>query len=217
MSAGGGAPGDTDFDIRAYGDAAVLVEPSAPEQVLALHDALSGQAWVRETVPAARTLLVCFDPSATDAAAVPAAVRAVAAAGTVSPTSAAAPGPPVEVPVHYDGADLEAAAAEAGCSVAALVELHSGGDYTVAFCGFAPGFAYLTGLDPALWLPRLASPRTSVPAGSVAIAGEFTGVYPRSSPGGWRLLGRTPVTLWDVARTPPALLVPGTRVRFVPR
>jgi KipI family sensor histidine kinase inhibitor len=215
VSAGGSAPGADRLDIRAYGDTALLVEPGRPEQVLALRDALRARGWAGELVPAARTLLVGFDPSSTDAAAVRAAVRAAAAG--LGRASAPAPGPWVELPVHYDGADLESVAAAAGCSVAALVERHSGGDYTVAFCGFAPGFAYLTGLDPALWLPRLASPRTSVPAGSVAIAGEFTGVYPRSSPGGWRLLGRTPVTLWDAARTPPALLVPGTRVRFVPR
>lgn len=214
MSANGGS--DPGPDVRSYGDAAVLVEPSAPEQVLALRDALSGPGWVRELVPAARTLLVCFDPAAIDAAGVRAAVRAAA----VDRASGAAPAPSglrIELPVHYDGADLDAVAAEAGCSVAALVQRHSGGRYTVAFCGFAPGFAYLTGLDPALRLPRLASPRTSVPAGSVAIAGEFTGVYPRSSPGGWRLLGHTPVTLWDAARTPPALLVPGTQVQFVPQ
>jgi KipI family sensor histidine kinase inhibitor len=216
VNAGGSAPGDADrVDVRAYGDAAVLVEPARPDQVLALRDALRAQGWAGELVPAARTLLAGFDPSSTDASAACAAVRA--AAGAVDRSAAAEPGPLVELPVHYDGADLESVATEAGCSVAALAERHSGGEYTVAFCGFAPGFAYLTGLDPALWLPRLASPRTSVPAGSVAIAGEFTGVYPRSSPGGWRLLGSTPVTLWDAARTPPALLVPGTRVRFVPR
>jgi KipI family sensor histidine kinase inhibitor len=86
----------------------------------------------------------------------------------------------------------------------------------VGFCGFAPGFAYLTGLDPALHLPRLATPRTAVPAGAVGIAGEFSGVYPRSSPGGWRLLGTTSAVVWDPQREPPALLVPGTRVRFRP-
>jgi KipI family sensor histidine kinase inhibitor len=123
----------------------------------------------------------------------------------------------VELPVRYDGADLIPLAAELGCSPEALLQRHAAGEYTVAFCGFAPGFAYLSGLDPALHVPRLASPRTAVPAGSVAIAGEYTGVYPRSSPGGWRLLGRTDAVLWDLDREPPALLTPGTRVRFVPR
>ncbi len=92
--------------------------------------------------------------------------------------------------------------------------MHSGAGYTVRFCGFAPGFAYLDGLDPRLHVPRRDDPRTSIPAGSVAIAGEFAGVYPRASPGGWRLLGRTDASLWDVDRDPPALLTPGTRVRF---
>jgi KipI family sensor histidine kinase inhibitor len=97
-----------------------------------------------------------------------------------------------------------------------LIDLHTGAEYTVRFCGFSPGFAYLDGLDPRLHVGRRASPRTAVPAGSVAIAGEFTGVYPRSSPGGWQLLGRTDAQLWEVTRDPPALLTPGTRVRFVP-
>ncbi len=98
-----------------------------------------------------------------------------------------------------------------------LVARHSEPRYVVAFCGFAPGFAYLSGLDERLHVARRAEPRTRVPAGSVGIAGEFTGVYPRASPGGWRLLGRTDADLWNLARTPPALLVPGTRVRFRPR
>ncbi|HVU92653.1 MAG TPA: allophanate hydrolase subunit 1, partial [Jatrophihabitans sp.] len=130
---------------------------------------------------------------------------------------AAAQGELVELAVEYDGPDLAATAAELGLSPAELVRRHAAGEYVVAFCGFAPGFAYLTGLDPALHVPRLAEPRTRVPAGAVGIAGEFTGVYPRPSPGGWRLLGRTDAVLWDLDRTPPALLPPGTRVRFRPR
>jgi KipI family sensor histidine kinase inhibitor len=120
----------------------------------------------------------------------------------------------VELPVTYDGPDLESVARHTGLSVEEVVERHRGSEYVVAFCGFAPGFAYLTGLPAQLHVPRLEEPRSRVPAGSVGLAGEFTGVYPRSSPGGWRLIARTAETLWDLDRDPPALLAPGTRVRF---
>jgi KipI family sensor histidine kinase inhibitor len=198
--------------VRPYGEAAALIEVDDPARVLGLRDALAGLPGVEELVPAARTLLVRFDRTKTTPAALRAAADAAAHAVMVN-----RPGRPVELDVHYDGADLDDVAAELGCSVAELVERHAAAEYTVAFCGFAPGFAYLTGLDPALHIRRLPSPRTSVPAGSVAIAGEFTGVYPRSSPGGWRLIGRTDASLWDLDRTPPALLTPGASVRFRPR
>jgi KipI family sensor histidine kinase inhibitor len=200
--------------VLPYGDAAVLVEPEEPTGVLALRGTAAALDGVLEVVPAARTLLVRFDPRATNAAVLRAALAHADAAKGTEPRAA---GPTVELPVRYDGADLDATAAEIGCDVASLVARHAAAEYTVAFCGFSPGFAYLTGLEPGLQVPRLASPRTSVPAGSVAIAGEYTGVYPRSSPGGWRLLGRTDAALWDLRRTPPALLAPDVRVRFVPR
>ena len=114
----------------------------------------------------------------------------------------------------YDGPDLAAVAADTGLTVAEVIARHTAPAYTVGFIGFAPGFAYLIGLDPVLHVPRHASPRTRVPAGSVGIAGEFTGVYPRASPGGWQLLGRTNAALWDLARERPALLEPGVAVRF---
>ncbi|MEO6083409.1 MAG: 5-oxoprolinase subunit PxpB, partial [Umezawaea sp.] len=120
----------------------------------------------------------------------------------------------VRIPVHYDGPDLELVARTAGMSEAEVVSLHSGSEYEVAFCGFAPGFGYLVGLPEVLRQPRLDSPRTKVPAGSVAIAGEFTAAYPRATPGGWRLLGHTDATLFDASRDVPALLAPGDRVRF---
>ncbi|WP_342781666.1 allophanate hydrolase subunit 1 [Streptomyces piniterrae] len=126
-------------------------------------------------------------------------------------------GPLVEIPVRYDGADLGAVAGLWGVSEEEVVRVHSGAEHRVAFCGFAPGFAYLTGLPGAYQVPRLAVPRTSVPAGSVALAGTYTGIYPRVSPGGWQLIGRTDVPLWDLEREPAALLTPGTRVRFVPQ
>lgn len=121
----------------------------------------------------------------------------------------------VELPITYDGPDLEAVAAHWGMSVEEAVQRHRDLDHVVAFCGFAPGFAYVAGLPEELAVPRLEEPRSRVPAGSVGLAGTFTGIYPRSSPGGWQLIGRTDARLWDLRRTHPALLVPGTRIRFV--
>jgi KipI family sensor histidine kinase inhibitor len=120
----------------------------------------------------------------------------------------------VVLPVHYDGPDLALVAETAGVAVAEVAALHSGVEYSVAFSGFAPGFGYLVGLPETLIQPRLDQPRTKVPAGSVGIAGEFTGAYPRSSPGGWRLIGHTDTVLFDSHRDRPALLTPGDRVRF---
>jgi 5-oxoprolinase (ATP-hydrolysing) subunit B len=143
---------------------------------------------------------------------------AAAAAGTAGPADRQpGVGPRVTLAVYYDGADLADVAQLAGCSVDEVVRRHSGAEYTVAFCGFAPGFAYLTGLDPSLHVPRLSTPRARVPAGAVGVAGEYTAAYPRASPGGWRLIGRTDAALWSLERADPALLVPGTRVRFEPR
>jgi 5-oxoprolinase (ATP-hydrolysing) subunit B len=194
-----------------YGERAVLAEVTDPDVVLTLCAAVSEATGVVEAVPAARTLLVRFDPLLTSAEALGRALESYAATA-----HAGAPGDPVELSVRYDGPDLSAVASEVGMRVAELVERHAAGAYTVAFCGFAPGFAYLAGLDPALHVGRLAAPRTTVPGGSVGVAGEFTGVYPRPSPGGWRLLGRTDAPLWDTARVPPALLAPGTPVRLRP-
>jgi KipI family sensor histidine kinase inhibitor len=124
-------------------------------------------------------------------------------------------GEPVEVPVTYDGEDLADVATALGCDVAEVVRRHTAEQWTVAFCGFAPGFGYLSGASGAWDVPRRPSPRTRVPAGSVALAGEFSGVYPRESPGGWQLIGRTELAVFDLQRDPPALLLPGTPVRFV--
>jgi KipI family sensor histidine kinase inhibitor len=120
----------------------------------------------------------------------------------------------ITLDVRYDGEDLELVAKDAGLSVDEVVKLHTEPEYTVAFTGFAPGFGYLSGLPERLQQSRLDTPRTRVPAGSVGVAGEFTGVYPRSSPGGWRLLGHTEAVLFDAGTDPPALLAPGDRVRF---
>jgi KipI family sensor histidine kinase inhibitor len=209
---------------------AALEDPDAPAALRALlvaDPALAGVAI--DVVPAARTIAVTHAPGAGDAvwAAVERAVRAVAAlpgrgagVGGVASGDAiadAAAGPLVEIPVTYDGEDLADVGLRAGCCVEEVVARHAGAEYRVAFCGFAPGFAYLRGLDARLVLPRRDVPRPRVPAGSVAIAAEYSAVYPGSSPGGWHLLGTTRLTMWDPRdAAAPARLVPGMRVRFVP-
>ena len=191
-----------------YGPRAVLAEFDTMAEVMNAAHAWRSAALVGvvDVVPAARTVLVVHDGSLETS-------RLVAPATTTLVVSTSET---VILDVVYDGADLAEVAQTCGIAVQDVIELHSGADYTVAFCGFMPGFAYLTGLPPPLQLPRRSTPRTRVPAGSVAIAAEFAGVYPRESPGGWHLLGRTEATLWDDARTPPALLPPGTSVRFRP-
>lgn len=135
----------------------------------------------------------------------------------VSPAGEGVTAAVVEVPTAWDGADLDDVAGRWGCSRPEAIARLEGREFVSAFCGFAPGFAYLGGLPPEWAVPRLSSPRGRVPAGSVSIADTWMGVYPRSSPGGWRLLGSTGIGLFDVAADPPALLAPGTRVRFVGR
>ena len=175
-------------------------------------------AWLRDLVPAYASLGVFFDTDAIAADAVRDWLQTQDRADIETETTALPDARLVEIPVAYGssfGEDLDAAAAELDIAPAELIARHSMGIYTVAMIGFAPGFPYLSGLDPSLALPRLATPRTRVPAGSVAIGGAQTGIYPRESPGGWRLLGRTPLRLFDPQRTSPSLLAPGDRVRFV--
>jgi KipI family sensor histidine kinase inhibitor len=194
-----------------YGDTGLLVDTDGDVDLVSLRAAIIGSPGVVDAVPAARTLLVEFDPARTTSDRLE---RDLATAYVQ--VAQDRPGELIRIGVTYDGADLGDVADAAGLTVAQVIERHVAPTYTVAFCGFAPGFAYLTGLDPKLHAPRLVQPRTSVPAGSVGVAGEFTGIYPRSSPGGWRLLGRTDAALWDVERDPPALLQPGAAVRFEP-
>jgi KipI family sensor histidine kinase inhibitor len=158
-----------------------------------------------EVVPAARTVLV--EGVAEE--------RLRAAVDAWAPGLEAPEGGVAEIPVTYDGEDLAHVAALWGVTEEQVVERHTGLELVSRFCGFAPGFAYLAGLPEEWAVPRLDSPRTRVPAGAVGLAGTWCGIYPTASPGGWQLIGRTEASIWDADRQPPALLAPGTRVRFV--
>jgi KipI family sensor histidine kinase inhibitor len=196
--------------VLPYGDRALLVEVEGPDDVAGVRRALEesplpGQC---ELVPAARTVLVVLDRPPTD---LDVTVLRRLPAPAAGPEGTAAP---VTLPVVFDGPDLAEVAGLVGRGVPELVAVLTAVEFTVAFGGFAPGFGYLTGLPEELHVPRRATPRTRVPAGSVALAGPYAGVYPRASPGGWQLVGRTDAVLFDVDREPPALLAPGARVRF---
>jgi KipI family sensor histidine kinase inhibitor len=194
---------------RPVGHSALLVEVEDAGAALSL------ATWARdasvdavEIVPAAATVL--FDGVAD----LPALARALAG---WSPEAGVPEGELVELAVRYDGPDLASVAERWSVDVETAVERHTSIEYVAEFCGFAPGFSYLAGLPEELAVPRLDSPRSRVPAGSVGLAGTWCGVYPRPSPGGWLILGTTDTVLWDQDRDPPALLPPGTRVRFVAR
>lgn len=213
---GGGAP-----RAALLGDSALLftlsgrIDPGANARVHALAAGVAalGLPGVKALVPSYGALAVHFDPLAWDPEDLE---RALAGAWD----RAAAPPAPrtVEIPVRYggeDGPDLEEVARHCGLEPGEVVRRHAGGAYRVHFLGFAPGFPYLGGLDPTLATPRRDAPRTRVPAGSVGIAGGQTGIYPLESPGGWRLIGRTPLVLFDPGRMEPCLLRPGDLLRFV--
>jgi KipI family sensor histidine kinase inhibitor len=191
------------MELRSVGRGAVLAEVGDSREAVDLAAWARTRALARDVVPGARSVL--FD-GVEDRDAL-AAVLGDWTPGVVET------GPEVELAVSYGGPDLETVADQWGCSVEEVVTRHQATAFVSAFCGFAPGFAYLAGLDAAV--SRLETPRTRVPAGSVALAGTWCGVYPTASPGGWRIIGRTDATLWDVDRDQPATLVPGTRVRFV--
>ncbi|HSE72354.1 MAG TPA: allophanate hydrolase subunit 1 [Nocardioidaceae bacterium] len=199
--------------VHAYGDRALLVELDDTEQVVAYVDALSAgtPAGVADVVPAARTVLVVAEPRA-DLDQLRSTLLRLEP-GTGSGTVAEAD--VVELGVRYDGPDLADVARLTGLSEREVVEAHTGSTWRVAFGGFAPGFGYLVGGDSRLHVPRRDTARTVVPAGAVGLAGEYSGVYPRESPGGWQLIGTTTAVLWDLDREPPALLRPGAQVRFV--
>ncbi len=217
------------YSIQPLGDRALVIELGSAvsaavsarvrwfcERVLA-----AGLPGVRDVVPAFCSLTVHYDPlqfARADGSAFDAARGAVAALLAEAPEPAEALARLIEIPVCYGGEygeDLEPLAREHGITPAQVVELHTASTYFVGMLGFAPGFPYLAGLDARLVTPRRSTPRPRVPRGSVAIGGEHTGVYPVDSPGGWHLIGRTPITLFDVNRDPPSLLQAGDEVRFV--
>ena len=199
--------------IRDYGDRALLLDCGSTDEVLALTAILRAAdlAEVTDIVPGARTVLVTLTEPAQQAA-----MRTrLATVELTTPTEWAQPGrDDAVIDVIYDGADLAEVAALLKMDVTDVIEAHTGTPWRVGFGGFAPGFAYLVDGDSRLSVPRRTQPRTRVPAGSVALAGEFSGIYPRESPGGWQLIGHTRAVLWDVERTQPALLMPGMWVTF---
>lgn len=194
------------------GTTALLVELDDLDQVLGLYAALTENPLqgVIDVVPAARTLMVVTDPAVTSLSSVENVVR-----HTTPRQGELDGGELVEIPVTYDGEDLEEVAELLGCHSDELVHRHTAQEWTVAFGGFAPGFGYLTSKAWQQEVPRRASPRKKVPTGSVGLAGGFTGVYPRESPGGWQLIGRTELDMFDPSREPAALLRPRVRVRFI--
>lgn len=213
------------MDIEPLGDSALLVrvvEKFDPDESL---DAVTQVAQrlnaekipgVVELVPAYTTIAVSFDTSCSDFGAVQA--RVENAVQALEPARLRAGSTPtIEVPVCYDSEfapDLDEIARHAGLSADEVIERHSNASYRVSCVGFTPGFPYLTGLPAELATPRRASPRKEIPAGAVAIGGTQTGIYPRKSPGGWNIIGRTPLRLFDVEREPPALFRAGDHVRF---
>jgi KipI family sensor histidine kinase inhibitor len=195
-----------------YGDRALLLQFGGTAEVLAWAAALREAALpdVLDIVPGARTVLLTVDGVGRQAAL----RRRLDELEVTAASEVAAPTEPQVIDVVYDGADLAEVADRTGLSTTDVIEAHTAEPWIVGFCGFAPGFAYLVGGDPRLAVPRRAEPRPAVPAGAVGLAGEFSGVYPRRSPGGWQLIGRTDAVLWDIDRADPALLTPGDWVQF---
>lgn len=192
----------------------VLVELADLDEVLALHASLMSVPLdgIREMLPAAQTLMLRFDPARWTRQTI---VEALSRRDLT--TTSRAQGNLVEIPIRYDGEDLAEVAQLCGLSIKEVIRRHGASEFTVAFCGFSPGFGYLVGGDPMLQVPRKSTPRTIVPKGSVALGGMYCGVYPQASPGGWHIIGTTSMPMWDPARASPAILTPGTRVKFVDR
>ncbi|OCG07977.1 allophanate hydrolase [Gilliamella sp. wkB178] len=192
---------------------ALMVELGSLKQTMALTNLLESvvQQWhIDEIIPAARTILIRYNPVLTNAN-----ILAEQIAKLDVATGVILTGELVTIPVHYQGEDLSQVAEILGITVAEVIKRHTDNEYQVAFCGFAPGFAYMVAKNSQLHVPRLKSPRVRIPAGSVALAGEFSSVYPQASPGGWQLIGITDLAVWDLQRQQPALLKPGSRVNFV--
>lgn len=196
-----------------YGDQALLVQCGSTAEVLAWADALHAAALpgVLDIVPAARTVLVKLDGPRYQGVIRQRLRKLRVTADTAAPAERTAD---VVIDVVYDGPDLAEVAAHTGLTTAQVINAHTSTMWRVGFSGFAPGFAYLVDGDPRLRVPRRSEPRTAVPAGSVALAGEFSAIYPRRSPGGWQLIGHTDAVLWDLVRSDPALLTQGMWVQF---
>ncbi|MEJ8849889.1 urea amidolyase family protein [Variovorax rhizosphaerae] len=193
---------------------ALLVELDDLPQTLALLASLQAEpiAGIEELVPAARTLLVRYRPAKVSHAALVERIGARSLGARVERAATL-----IEIPVDYSGEDLDEVAGMLGIPREEVIRRHTASEYTVAFTGFAPGFAYMSGGDPLLNAPRRTTPRTRIPAGAVGLAGPFSGVYPQASPGGWQIIGVTDLPMWDLGREVPALLQPGFQVRFVDR
>lgn len=194
--------------VNRYGWQGALIECHS-EEVAAVTDTCLRSDMFTEVVPAECTVLVCWEEDLSIS-------QIENLIANVTAVSAASPGRLVEIPVTYDGQDLTEVAQLTGLSESAVIELHSNTVFNAAFAGFAPGFMYCTGLPGTLQLPRRATPRTSVPAGSLAIADAYTAIYPLNSPGGWNLIGTTDIKMFDAGANQPSFLLPGDRVRFVP-
>ena len=197
--------------MRPAGDRGVLVElggnPAAVALATLIRERFAGLVW--DVVAGHSTVLITWTGAALD----PQVIEAVEAF-SFDPASPATPGREVTLEVTYDGPDLEVVAQHTGLSREEVIRRHRAAQYRVGFIGFAPGFAYLLGGDPALRVPRRSDPRERVPTGSVALAGEYCAVYPSASPGGWQLIGRTAITMFDPTAERPARLEPGDTVRF---
>jgi KipI family sensor histidine kinase inhibitor len=192
----------------------VLVELADLDEALALQASLASKPieGIIEMIPAAQTLMLRVDPERWS---IPVLLDTLSQRELAVPRPA--PGNLVEIPMRYDGEDLEDVARLAGLAIEEVIRRHKESEYTVAFCGFSPGFGYLVGGDPLLRVPRRSTPRATVPKGSVALAGGYCGVYPQASPGGWQIIGTTSMSMWEPTRASPVILTPGTRVKFVDR
>jgi KipI family sensor histidine kinase inhibitor len=212
-------------NVLPYGRTAVLVELDSADEAAALHAQLAAALrnglsvapveGLIETMPGLHTVLIRFDPALTDRGRIT--QRLIELPTAAAPSSAAADGPgeEVQVRVDYSGADLDDVARHSELGTAEVIARHQARQYRIVLIGMAPGFYFLAGGDPRLRMPRRSSPRVDVPKGAVGLAGEFTGIYPRTGPGGWQLIGRAVDDLWHPTRLPAALLPPGASIRFV--
>jgi KipI family sensor histidine kinase inhibitor len=207
-------------NVRNYGRTAVLVELDSVDEAAELHARLTGPSvgakvhGLVETMPGLRTVLIRFDPAATDRTRLVHQLAEVWNRPTAGGNTTNEPGDEVCLRLDYSGPDLDDVAQHTGLTPAGIIAAHQARHYRIVLIGMAPGFYFLAGGDPKLRVPRRSSPRVDVPKGAVGLAGELTGIYPRPGPGGWQLIGRAIDDLWHPTRLPAALLSPGTSIRF---